>query len=117
VVNIWLITYTWLQHSDLDIPHFSSDQWTWSKGALQTVDRPYGPLLNWLHHGIGSTHVCHHINARIPHYNAWRGTALLRQRYPDLIRYDATPIHQALWRIATRCAAVRRNPADGAFYY
>lgn len=117
VVNVWLITYTWLQHSDLDIPHFSSDQWTWSKGALQTVDRPYGPLLNWLHHGIGSTHVCHHINARIPHYNAWRGTALLRQRYPDLIRYDATPIHQALWRIATRCAAVRRNPADGAFYY
>lgn len=117
VVNVWLITYTWLQHSDLTIPHFASDQWTWAKGALQTVDRPYGPLLNWLHHGIGSTHVCHHINARIPHYNAWRGTALLRQRYPDLIRYDATPIHQALWRIATRCAAVRRNPADGAFYY
>ena len=117
VVNVWLITYTWLQHSDLTIPHFASDQWTWAKGALQTVDRPYGPLLNWLHHGIGSTHVCHHINARIPHYNAWRGTALLRQRYPDLIRYDATPIHQALWRIATRCAAVRRNPTDGAFYY
>ena len=117
VINFWLITYTWLQHTDLTIPHFSSDQWTWAKGALQTVDRPYGPLLNWLHHGIGSTHVCHHINARIPHYNAWRGTSLLRQRYPGLIRYDATPIPQALWRIATRCAAVRRNPADGAFYY
>jgi len=117
VVNVWLITYTWLQHSDLEIPHFSSDQWTWAKGALQTVDRPYGPLLNWLHHGIGSTHVCHHVNARIPHYNAWRGNALLKQRYPELIRYDATPIHQALWRIATRCAAVRLNPTDGAFYY
>ena len=117
VINFWLVTYTWLQHTDLSIPHFSSDQWTWAKGALQTVDRPYGPLLNLLHHGIGSTHVCHHVNARIPHYNAWRGSALLKQHYPELIRYDSTPIHQALWRLATRCGAVRRSPSDGAFYY
>lgn len=117
MVNVWLVTYTWLQHTDVQIPHFSTEQWTWAKGALQTVDRPYGALLNLLHHGIGSTHVCHHINSRIPHYNAWKGTALLRQIYPDLVRYDPTPIHKALWRIATRCAAVRRSPVDGAFYY
>ncbi|GIR75271.1 MAG: hypothetical protein CM15mP77_4280 [Synechococcus sp.] len=46
------------------------------------MDRPYGPVLNFLHHGIGSTHVCHHVNSAIPHYNAWKGTALLRQRFP-----------------------------------
>lgn len=117
VVNIWLVTYTWLQHTDVRIPHFSTETWTWAKGALQTVDRPYGPLLNFLHHGIGSTHVCHHVNSRIPHYNAWRGNALLRQHYPDLVRYDATPIHKALWRVATRCAAVRQSSRDGAFYF
>ena len=117
VVNAWLVIYTWLQHTDRSIPHFSSPEWTWAKGALQTVDRPYGALLNLLHHGIGSTHVCHHINAQIPHYNAWRGTALLRQRYPLLVRYDPTPIHEALWRVATRCGAVRQNPSDGGFYY
>jgi fatty acid desaturase len=117
VINAWLVTYTWLQHTDLDIPHFSSKEWTWAKGALQTVDRPYGPLLNLLHHGIGSTHVCHHINPRIPHYNAWRGTALLKQRFPDLVRYDATPIPKALWRVATRCGVVRRDAASGGFFY
>jgi omega-6 fatty acid desaturase (delta-12 desaturase) len=117
VVNIWLVTYTWLQHTDVTIPHFASDTWTWSKGALQTVDRPYGPLLNLLHHGIGSTHVCHHVNPRIPHYNAWRGNALLKQHYPDFVRYDPTPIHKALWRIATCCAAVRQSSGDGAFYF
>jgi len=117
VVNAWLVIYTWLQHTDLGIPHFSNEHWTWAKGALQTVDRPYGPLLNLLHHGIGSTHVCHHVNSAIPHYNAWRGTAILRQRYPELVRYDRTPIHRALWRIASRCGAVRRSPLDGAFYY
>ena len=118
VINMWLTTYTWLQHTNTDIPHFSNETWTWSKGALQTVDRPYGPILNLLHHGIGSTHVCHHVNSSIPHYNAWHGTQLLRQRFPELVRYDSTPIHKALWRIATRCGgAVYQNPSDRAFYY
>lgn len=85
VINAWLVTYTWLQHTDTEIPHFAADQWTWAKGALQTVDRPYGPLLNLLHHGIGSTHVCHHVNSVIPHYNAWRGSALLKRQFPDLV--------------------------------
>ncbi len=117
VINAWLVAYTWLQHTDTNIPHFSTNDWNWAKGALQTVDRPYGPLLNLLHHGIGSTHVCHHINPRIPHYNAWQASALLRKRFPDLVRYDSTPIHRALWRIATRCNVVsQRRGVDGYFY-
>ena len=117
VINAWLVAYTWLQHTDTDIPHFTDSTWTWAKGALQTVDRPYGPLLNLLHHGIGSTHVCHHVNSRIPHYNAWQATALLRQRFPELVRYDPTPIHLALWRVASRCAVVRERGQSGSFYY
>ena len=117
VINAWLVIYTWLQHTDVAIPHFSTAEWSWAKGAFQTVDRPYGPLLNLLHHGIGSTHVCHHINSRIPHYNAWHANALLKQRFPELVRYDDTPIHQALWRVACCCVAVRRSPGDGAFYF
>ena len=117
VINAWLVAYTWLQHTDTNIPHFSTNDWNWAKGALQTVDRPYGPLLNLLHHGIGSTHVCHHINPRIPHYNAWYASALLKSRFPDLVRYDSTPIHKALWRIATRCNVVsQRGGGDGYFY-
>lgn len=117
VINAWLVGYTWLHHTDCDIPHFASGDWTWAKGALQTVDRPYGPVLNFLHHGIGATHVCHHINPRIPHYNAWRGTALLRQQFPHLVRYDATPIHQALWRVASRCSVVRQAGSGEGFFY
>ena len=117
VINAWLVAYTWLQHTDTDIPHFTANAWTWAKGALQTVDRPYGPLLNLLHHGIGSTHVCHHVNSRIPHYNAWQATRLLRQRFPDLVRYDPTPIHLALWRVASRCAVVSEDQTSGRFFY
>jgi omega-6 fatty acid desaturase (delta-12 desaturase) len=30
VINAWLVGYTWLQHTDLGIPHFTSGEWTWS---------------------------------------------------------------------------------------
>ncbi|CAK6694747.1 fatty acid desaturase [Synechococcus sp. BA-124 BA4] len=117
VINAWLVGYTWLQHTDVTVPHFASAEWTFAKGALQTVDRPYGPVLNLLHHGIGSTHVCHHVNPRIPHYNAWRGNALLRHHYPELVRFDPTPIHLALWRTASRCAVVSQGGSGGGFYF
>ena len=114
--NPW-VANTWLQHSDINIPHFSSVDWTWAKGAMQTVDRPCGPLLNFLHHGIGSTHVCHQVDSRIPHYNAWQATALLKQRFPALVRHDPAAIHTALWRVASRYVVVSQAPwGEGCFY-
>ena len=38
------------------------------RGALLTIDRPYGPIFDHLHHKIGSTHVAHHVDSMIPHY-------------------------------------------------
>ena len=108
VVNFWLVLYTWLQHTDVDLPHFDDEDWTWVKGAFMTVDRPYGSVLNFLHHHIGSTHVAHHIDARIPHYNAVKATSALRESFPDLYRFDPTPIPKALWRVATRCHVVSK---------
>lgn len=107
VVNAWLVGYTWLQHTDVDIPHFD-ESWTWSKGTFMTVDRPYGPILDFLHHRIGSTHVAHHVAHWIPHYNALEATNVLKSKFPDLYLYDPTPIHKALWRINTKCVAVRK---------
>lgn len=117
IVNCWLVCYTWLQHTDREIPHFSFSEWDWAKGALQTVDRPYGSILNFLHHGIGSTHVAHHINPSIPHYNAWKASELIRSEFPGHIRYDSTPIHLAIWRVALHCSFVVKSNRDGAYYY
>jgi len=89
----WGNSWPRLQHTDVAVPIYSTAEWTWAKGAMQTVDRLYGSLLNLLHHGVGSTHVCHHLNSRIPHFNAWRGNSLLRQRLPELVRYESSPIH------------------------
>jgi fatty acid desaturase len=60
MVNAWLVGYTWLQHTDVDIPHLPADGYSFMKGAFLTVDRPYPKMLwgivDFLHHHIGSTH-------------------------------------------------------------
>jgi len=115
-VNLWLVLYTWLQHTDVDVPHFDEQDWTWAKGAFHTIDRPYGPLLDFLHHGIGSTHVAHHVISSIPHYHAWEATEALKKNFPDFYLYDPTPIMQALMRVATHCIGVEKVPGNEGFY-
>jgi omega-6 fatty acid desaturase (delta-12 desaturase) len=115
VVNAWLVGYTWLQHTDLDIPHYADDDWSWLKGAFQTVDRPYGPVIDLLHHRIGSTHVAHHIDHRIPHYRAREATDAIAAAFPEWYRHDPTPVPQALWRVAGDCLGVEERP-DGWYY-
>jgi omega-6 fatty acid desaturase (delta-12 desaturase) len=68
-VNFWLVTITYLQHTHVDIPHYHSDDWTFIKGALATIDRDFGFLNIWFHH-INDTHILHHLFSRIPHYHA-----------------------------------------------
>jgi len=110
VTNAWLVAYTWLQHTDVDVPHFGGEDWSPVKGALMTIDRPYGPLFDFLHHSIGSTHVAHHVNHTIPHYHAREATDALKAAFPQHYLYDPTPVHQALWRVATQCTAVKQRP-------
>ncbi|CAE7027042.1 FAD2 [Symbiodinium natans] len=116
VTNCWLVLYTWLQHTDVDIPHFDEDNWTWVKGAFHTVDRPYGPVLDYIHHRIGSTHVAHHVCSAIPFYKAKKATEALKEKFPDLYLYDPTPIHKALWRISSRCTAVQKAEGNDGMY-
>jgi len=114
VVNAWLIIYTWLQHTDVDVPHFSHDDHSYVKGALHTIDRPYDKLDPWgfidfLHHKIGTTHVAHHFDSTIPHYKAEVATEAIKKAYPDMHLYDPTPIPQALWRVAKGCTGMEKR--------
>ena len=116
VVNAWLIIYTWLQHTDVDVPHLSADAHTYMRGAFLSIDRPYPPLIDWLHHRIGTTHVAHHIDCTIPHYHAQEATAAIAAEWPKAYLYDPTPVHKALWRVACNCLAVERRD-DGRYVF
>ncbi len=110
VVNIWLVLYTWLHHTDSDVPHLAGSDFSYMRGAFLSIDRPYGRILDLLHHNIGSTHVVHHIAPGIPHYHAKKATSAIRKAFPKIYLFNPTPIHKALWHIAANCVAVKKEP-------
>ena len=77
-VNHWLVLITFLQHTDPLLPHYRQGAFTFPRGALATLDRSLlgglGKFGGWIGgsvtHGISETHVLHHVNSKIPHYNA-----------------------------------------------
>ena len=103
IVNVWLVLYTWLHHTHPDIPHYGSDAFTFLRGALSTIDRPYPALIDHLHHHIGSTHVAHHIKYFIPHYRAKALTKELKIVLGNYYNYDPRPIITALVHTSKTC--------------
>lgn len=114
--NAWLVLYTWLQHTDPSVLQYGADEWTWVKGALSTIDRPYG-IFDFFHHKIGSTHVAHHLFHEMPFYKADVATAALKDYLgpKGLYNYDPTPWYQAMWRVAKTCHYV--EGIEGIQYY
>jgi len=119
VVNAWLVTYTWLHHSHVAVPHFgdncTTEEYNHTVGALCTIDRPYPWIIDELHHHIGSSHVAHHLNYAIPHYNAVACTEEIKKVLGDRYLYDPTPICQALLKLSGECLYV--NSLEGVQYY
>ena len=72
-----LITY--LQHTDVYMPHFRGKEFQWLRGALCTVDRSFGPLLDHCFHHITDTHVCHHLFSKMPFYHAQEATEAFKK--------------------------------------
>ena len=117
VINCWLVIYTWLHHTDTDVPHLADSDFSFLRGAFLSIDRPYGKLFDFLHHRIGSTHVIHHIAPNIPHYHAKEATIAIRRAFPKAYLFNSVPIHKALWNIAVNCIAVELDKKSGRYIW
>ena len=117
VVNCWLVVYTWLHHTDSDVPHLSNTEFSFMRGAFLSIDRPYGRVLNFLHHNIGSSHVVHHVCPTIPHYHAKKATVLIKKAFKKAYLFNPDPIHKALWNIACNCVAVKSDIKRGRYIW
>jgi len=106
VVNCWLVTYTWLQHTGDRVCYFDENHWSWAQGAFMTVDRAYSPIINFLHHNIGRTHVVHHIEPRIPHYHSQRATDKVLVYFNKFYIFDGQSIIRALAKAASMPSVV-----------
>ena len=117
VVNCWLVVYTWLHHTDTDVPHLSNTEFSFMRGAFLSIDRPYGQILNFLHHHIGSSHVVHHVCPTIPHYYAKKATVLIKRAFKKAYLFNPDPIHKALWNVACNCVAVKPEINEGKYLW
>ncbi|CAM9189398.1 unnamed protein product [Discosporangium mesarthrocarpum] len=115
VTNAYLVLITFLQHTDVYMPHFRGPEWDWFRGALCTVDRSFGPVIDHVIHHISDTHVCHHIFSKMPFYHAQEATEHIRKFLGDYYLADSTPIPQALWRSFTCCKFVE-DEGNTVFY-
>ncbi|KAJ1982400.1 hypothetical protein H4R33_005043 [Dimargaris cristalligena] len=106
MVNFWLVTITFLQHTHPSVPHYRPKEWTFVRGALSTVDRSFGPLLNYCLHNITDTHVAHHLFSTIPHYHAMEATQAIQKVLGSYYYNDQTNWAKALWDTNAHCRFV-----------
>nr|AAS57577.1 delta12-oleic acid desaturase [Euphorbia lagascae] len=119
IVNSFLVTITYLQHTHPSLPHYDSVEWDWLRGALSTVDRDYG-VLNKVFHNITDTHIAHHLFSTMPHYHALEATKAIKPILGEYYSYDGTPVYKALWREAKECLFVEADEGankQGVFWY
>lgn len=115
ITNGWLVIYTILQHTDSKVPHYGTAEFTWLKGALCTIDRDYPSMIDEMHHYIGSTHVLHHLNYRIPFHCAKEATEELKKALGIQYKYDDTNFLIALYKAIDTCIYV--DEIEGEQYY
>ncbi|KAG8469752.1 hypothetical protein KFE25_006207 [Diacronema lutheri] len=73
--TFWLFMVTYFQHHDHGTLVYDDADWSYLKGALQTIDRTYGFGLDSLHHNISDGHVVHHLFfTQVPHYHLTKAT-------------------------------------------
>ncbi|ORY08245.1 delta-12 fatty acid desaturase [Basidiobolus meristosporus CBS 931.73] len=114
-VNFWLVLITFLQHTDPLLPHYRNNEWNFVRGALATIDRDYGFILNAAFHHIADTHVAHHLFSQMPHYHAEEATEAIKKVLGDYYYFDNRPLMQALWHSWTKCRFVE-DEGDVLFF-
>ena len=115
IVNFNLVLITYLQHTDAAVPHYRDKDFSWVRGALCTVDRSYGWLLDHVFHHISDTHVVHHLFHTIPFYHAQRATKEVREKLGAYYLADHTPIPIALYNSMKKCKYIE-DTGDTLYY-
>lgn len=117
-VNFWLVSITFLQHTDPRLPHYTEKTHNFTKGALATIDRSFGSFIDTNLHHIQDSHVAHHLFSSMPFYHAIEVT---RKHLPQIlgdvyIRDEDRSFLSMMWASWRSCNYVVPSE-DVAFHY
>lgn len=130
IFNAWLTIVTWNQHHSSSVRAWkdvvSEDgtektNWSFARGAFETVDRTYGWPIDELSHNITDSHLVHHVFAReIPHYRIKEATEAIKAagvakgyKYVKEIPYIGFLLsyYQSVWA----CRVMVKGSEDGEY--
>ena len=91
IFSYLLVMVTFLQHQNEKIT-WKNDKsgWDESYGALQSVNRSYGILVDYLSHDIAPYHQIHHLFPNIPHYNLKNAFQCFEKHFPEHVNTQNT---------------------------
>ncbi|PWN39603.1 hypothetical protein IE81DRAFT_16001 [Ceraceosorus guamensis] len=118
VTNFIVVMLTYLQHIDPEVPHLSEEVWTFSRGALCTVDQSFcGPIGDWFTHNLSRYHVVHHLcSTKIPAHHLAEATEavipLLGRHYR--FRPEKNQL-KTLWQNVAACKTIA-NKTDPVIF-
>jgi len=115
VNNAFLVAITYMQHTHADVPHYDSEEWTWLRGALCTVDRTMGSYLDKKLHLIHVTHVLHHIFPNIPFYRSQVASDAIVKVIGKYHLKDPSNFLVAMWENSRNCTFLEEG--DGILYW
>ncbi|KAN0083652.1 Fatty acid desaturase domain containing protein [Elaphomyces granulatus] len=116
--NHWILTITFLQHTDSMLPYYPSRTWSFLRGAGSTVDRDFGFIGHNIFHGAVECHVLHHHAPRIPFYHAEEASNAIKSVMGEHYRSDVkTPFLWAFWKNYTSCRFVEEKDAGSGIYF
>lgn len=84
-------------YTDVKLPHYRSGTWTYTRGVLATMDRPF---LGWqgrfFLHNVAHFHVVHHFFPKIPFYHVEEATSYLKQLLGPDYHFSDQPVFESL---------------------
>lgn len=96
------------------MPYHTEESWTFTKGALGTIDRSVGFIGRHFFHEIVDYHVVHHLFPKIPFYHAEEATRaiqpLLKEQY---VQTKDESFMKSLWDTFQSCNYVSGPKSDG----
>ena len=111
----WIATHAWfsattlMHHSSSDVPYLTAEYWTRNASRLLvTTDYVYPKWLLFLTHNI-SIHTAHHVAPVVPYYNLPKAQAMLKERYPGMVR-DASSASGRCGASSAICTSTTRSP-------
>ncbi|CZT06697.1 hypothetical protein WAI453_006038 [Rhynchosporium graminicola] len=116
--NHWILTITFLQHTDSSLPYYPTNTWSFLRGCASTIDRDFGFIGRNLFHGAIECHVLHRHASRVPFYHAKEASEAIQVVMKSHYKSDMkTPYLRAFWENYNACRFVEEKDLGSEIYF